>query len=162
MICKVKLNKHQLDYFRRKARESKYEILAYLIGRVVSQRLTVVEKFEYTNDYEVQDSGHVKWKDNEYAKIKADAEADGLRVLGDIHTHPDWDAVLSPRDYKTHIEEGSRITGICSVIGNKTRVRFWLAESSLPCEIEYIDGVRNKKQNIERDANPEMVTDKDF
>lgn len=137
MTCKVKVKKSQLDYFRKLARNSDREILAYMIGRVVSPELTVIEYFVYPQSYEVQEKGYVKWFDDEWASVKQQAEEEGFRIVGDIHSHPEWDAVLSPLDYKTHIEEGNRLTGLCSVMGRRTRVRFWIAESSLPCDIEY-------------------------
>jgi proteasome lid subunit RPN8/RPN11 len=70
-------------------------------------------------------------------EIKAWAEKRGRMIVGTIHSHPNWDAVLSPGDHKTHVQACHRITGLCSVLGNKTRVRYWVAESALHCKIEW-------------------------
>lgn len=137
MRVKVKLKKGQLDHFRKLARNTHKEIQAYLIGEVVSPEVTVVHKFVYCTKYAVQTPSHVQWFNEEYEKVKKSAEERGLRVVGDIHSHPKWDAVMSPSDYKAHIEEGHRVSGICSTESRKTRVRFWVAEFSLPCEIVY-------------------------
>jgi proteasome lid subunit RPN8/RPN11 len=137
MRAKVRIKKSQLDYFRAKARETNLEIQALLIGEVVSPELTVVEQFVYPTEYAIQKPNEVSWYQDEWNLVKRSAEERGKRVVGDIHSHPNWDAVLSPNDYRAHIEEGLRICGICSTQGRKTRVRFWIAESALPCAIEY-------------------------
>lgn len=137
MVAKVRVRKAQLDYFRAKARDTNLEIQAYLIGEVVSPLLTVVEEFAYPKEYALQKPNEVCWYQHEYEEVKRSAEERGKRIVGDIHSHPNWDAVMSPTDYKAHIEEGYRVCGLCSTMGRKTRVRFWVAESALPCEIEY-------------------------
>lgn len=137
MTAKVRVHKGQLNYFRAKARETNCEIQAYLIGEVVSPDLTVVDEFAYPVEYAVQKPNQVRWFQDEYERVKRSAEERGKRVVGDIHSHPNWDAVMSPTDYKSHIEEGYRICGLCSTIDRKTRIRFWVAESALPCAIEY-------------------------
>lgn len=140
MVSKVKVKKSQLDYFRKLARTSApLEIQAYLIGEVISPELTVVESFAYPMQYHTQTTGKVRWYTTEFEELKRSAEERGKRIVGDIHSHPQWDAVLSPSDYKAHIEECQRISGLCSVYGKKTRVRFWIAESALPCQIVYAD-----------------------
>lgn len=139
MKCKVKIKKGQLDYFRKLARKSSpLEIQAYIVGKVNSPDLVTVDKLYYTKLYYSQTSTEVQWYFEDYDRVKKEAEEKGLKVVGDIHSHPNWDAVMSPTDYKAHIEEGFRICGLCSVLNNKTRVRFWISESSLPCEIIYI------------------------
>lgn len=135
---KVRVNKNQLNYFRNLARNTPKEIQAYLIGKIVSPTLTVIEKFVYTNDYAIQTEGEVAWYWKDYVKAKHEAEEKGLRVIGDIHSHPNWDAVMSPDDYHNFVGEGFRICGIVSTRERKTRVRFWIAESALPCDIDYI------------------------
>lgn len=140
MRSTVRIRKHALNYFRRLSRDSQpLEIQAYLIGRVVNPELTVVEEIKYTQNYADQTSEMVRWWLHDFKKIQIDAEERGLRIVGDIHSHPNWDSVLSPQDYKSLIESGFRICGICSTEGRKTRVRFWIPESSLPCDIEYAE-----------------------
>lgn len=138
MATRVKIDKAQLDYFRQQARSSpNLEIMAYLIGEVVSPTLTVVDSFEYTSAYRTQTSGEVSWTWPEYNRVYKKAEEQKKRIVGFIHTHPQWDAVLSPADYGVCISDGSRICGIVSVYDRKTRVRFWTIDSALPCEITY-------------------------
>lgn len=137
MRAKVRISKNKLDYFRNKARTAKKEILAYLVGEVVSPQLVVIEDVVYTYNYATQKPNEVRWYQEEYDKVRASAEGRGKRVVGDLHSHPNWDSVMSESDYRAHIEEGHRLCGICSVYGRKTRVRFWIAESALDCVIEY-------------------------
>lgn len=152
MRAKVRVRKAQLDYFRAKARDTNLEIHAYLIGEVVSPSLTVIDEFAYPKEYETQTESCVRWYQDEYDKVKRSAEERGKRIVGDIHSHPNWDAVMSPTDYRSHIEEGHRVCGLCSTWKRKTRVRFWIAESALPCEIEYAKTEKASavdKQNFE-------------
>lgn len=136
MRVNVKLKKAQLDYFRDLARESKLEIQAYLVGKVLSPTQVIVDSFEYTRDYGTQTASTVAWKTPEYDRVVKDADRRAMRVVGDIHSHPDRDsAVMSEADHKQLIVDGFRIAGICAVSGRRTRVKFWVAESSLPCEI---------------------------
>jgi proteasome lid subunit RPN8/RPN11 len=138
MKCKVRIRKNALNYFRKLARESQpLEIQAYLIGKVINPELVVVTDIRYTKEYAEQTTSTVGWWLKDFEEVKREAEERGCRIVGDIHSHPNWDAVLSPSDYKSQIESGFRVCGICSTIDRKTRVRFWIAESSLPCDIEY-------------------------
>jgi proteasome lid subunit RPN8/RPN11 len=135
----VRVNKWQLDYFRRLARATKLEISALMIGRVINPELTVIDKFVYPKAYHTQTTEEVRWFLDEYEKVRKQAVDEGLSIVGEIHSHPEWDAVLSKDDYKSHIESGSRISAICSILGRRTRVRFWIAESALPCKVEYVN-----------------------
>ena len=138
----VRVNRNQAAYFRRlalaEAKKSGKEVQAYLIGHVVSPTLTVVEEFCYTRKYALQTTGEVQWFNDDYEVVKKRAADTSKRIVGDAHSHPDWDAVLSPTDYRSHIEEGYRIAGICSIQNGRTRLRFWVAESALPLKIEYV------------------------
>lgn len=138
----VRVNKNQLDRFRRFARATEKEIQVFLIGKVVSPELAIVEEFAYPTKYAVQTTGEVRWYEDDFIEVKTGAEERGKRIVGDLHSHPNWDAVMSPSDYKAHIGDGHRICGICSTMTTpsgqrRTRVRFWISESALPCEIEY-------------------------
>jgi proteasome lid subunit RPN8/RPN11 len=138
----VRIKKSQAAYFRavalREAKKSGKEIQAYLVGRIVSPTLTVVDEFKYTTKYAVQTTQAVQWYEDDYNVVKQYAEKNGKHVIGDAHSHPNWDAVLSPTDYCAHIQEGFRIAGICSIQNGRTRLRFWIAESALPLKIEYV------------------------
>jgi len=129
MISTVKLRKGQLCYFRKLARNSHYEILAYLVGEVVSPTLTVIDSFEYTDAYASQSENSVSWYQDDYDRVKKKAESSGKRIVGFIHSHPQWDSVMSGVDHSICISEGYRICGIVSVYGNKTRARFWGTET---------------------------------
>lgn len=137
MKNKVRLNKNQLNYFRELARNSPNEILAYLIGEVINPNLTVIESFEYTPMYAISTPQAVAWSWADYDVIKQKAEERDKRVVGFIHSHPEWDAVLSPADYEIMITNGYRVCGICSTHDRRTRNRFWVMDTALPCAIEY-------------------------
>src|SRR5208283_3196804 len=133
----VRVKKTQLNYFREQARSTPKEIQALLVGVVVSPDLIVIHRLVYPKEYAEQTAAGVAWLAEEYDKVAVKAAKEDLRIIGTIHSHPNWDAVLSPADHKGHVTEGYRISGICSTQGRKTRVRFWLAESALPARIEY-------------------------
>lgn len=139
-MSRVRIKKGQLDYFRKKARATKKEVMGYLVGKVISPELVVVEEIAYTTQYFTQTECAVQWSGEEYERVKKSAEERGLRIIGDIHSHPNWWPVPSPTDFKGQFQEGHRITGICSVMNGKTKVYFWIPESSLPCKVEYKDG----------------------
>lgn len=137
MRSKIRLHKSHLDHFRRLAKNSALEIQAYLIGEVVSPDLTVVESFAYTKEYAEQTDSSVAWYKADYENLRHAAEERGKRVVGQIHSHPEWDAVMSSRDYAICTIDGSRVCGIVSVNAGKTLPRFWTTDSPLPCEIVY-------------------------
>jgi proteasome lid subunit RPN8/RPN11 len=134
----VRVSKQQLAYFRKCARESKKEILAYFLGEVISPELAVVKKFYYPKKFSAQTACGVTATEEESAKAYALAESLNMRVIGTIHSHPDWVPILSPTDYKEHIKMGDRLSAVVGVNGRKTRVYFWVVESALPLNIQYI------------------------
>jgi len=136
----VKLKKGQLCYFRKLSRDTDYEILAYLIGEVISPTITIIDSFEYTSQYAQQTENSVCWFQEDYDHVKEKAESEGKRIVGFIHSHPQWDAVMSEADYKVCISEGYRVCGIVSTYGNKTRARFWSTDSAIPFKQVYIRG----------------------
>ncbi len=133
----VQIKRSQLNYFRAKARDSEKEIEALLIGSVVGGTVTV-DSIEYTKNYAEQTTCAVQWLDEEYTRVENKAKAKGLSVVGDIHSHPNWDAAPSPSDYKALLAIGHSILGICSTNNRKTRVRFWVANSCLCASIIYL------------------------
>lgn len=149
MTNRVKLRKSALDYFRKLARESPLEIQAYLIGEVVHPNLTVVDSLAYTTKYGVQTRDQVGWYRSDYEAVRKQAEEHGRRIVGSIHSHPDWDAVVSPSDYEACIAEGHRVCGIVSTKGRSTRARFWVMDCALPCEVMYV-----KKKATSKCAEP--------
>lgn len=136
-MVKVKVRKGALDYFRRLARSTPLEIQSYLVGEVLSPTEVRIDYFAYPKEYHTQTSNSVVWTREEFDALRVKAQNEGLQVFGDIHTHPAWDSVMSPDDYKGAIVEGLRICGICSVNNNRTRVRFWIPDSALCCQIVY-------------------------
>lgn len=137
MTTKVKLKKGALDHFRTLSRNSSLEVHAYLVGSIISPETVIVDSFAYPKEYHTQTKESVAWRADEYDELKRKVESNGKRIVGDIHSHPGWDAVMSPTDYKGCIIDALRICGICSVYGKKTRVRFWIPDSALPCDIVY-------------------------
>lgn len=139
MKCRVRVKKSQLDYFRKLARNTDLEIQAYLVGKVVSPELTIIDKFVYTKKYSEQSATGVNWYQVDLDKVTKYAESKGLKVVGDIHSHPNYWPILSEKDYKGHVNQGQRISGICAIMNRKTKVCFWVVESALPCFLEYAD-----------------------
>ena len=137
MGATVHIKKSALDYFRSLARNSPFEVQAYLIGEVRSHNHFHVTSVEHPREYAIQTAGFVQPSADEYNRVKHKAYMEGRRIIGDIHSHPNYDAVMSPPDYEACVTDGLQICGIVSVRGRKTKVRFWLASSSLPCEIAY-------------------------
>lgn len=134
---KVKLRKGQLAHFRTKARSNPKEIYAYLVGTVDTANVVTIERFAYP-ELATQTANEVAPTIEGFEKIEAAATKDGFRIVGSIHSHPNWWPVMSRADHESHITEGHRISGVCGVMARRTKVYFWLAESSLPCKIEYI------------------------
>ena len=138
MKTEVRLKRGALSYFRKLARNSPNEIQALLIGEVVSAKLTVIDSFEYTSEYAKSEPSTVSWYQSEQERVQQKAEARGRRVVGLIHSHPEWDAVMSSADSEVLLYYGYRVCGIVSTHGRRTRTRFWVGDSSLPCEIKYV------------------------
>lgn len=138
MKCKVRVKKGQLDYFRRKARQAHpKEFQAYLVGRVVSPELVVIEYFAYPKEYATQTTEEVCWFKEEYNEVKKAAEEQNLMIVGDIHSHPNYWPVLSPDDHKNAVTECQRICAVYGTFGRRSKTYFWLTDSSLPCSVEY-------------------------
>jgi len=137
MRNKVRLKKGQLDHFRRLSRDSKNEIQAFLVGEVLGPHSVRIDSFAYPPRYADQSPSHVQWYTIDFEKVRLDAEERGLSIIGFIHSHPEWDAVLSGTDYNICIRDMHRICGIVSTQGRKTRARFWSMDSALPYEIIY-------------------------
>jgi len=133
----VQIRRNQLNYFRSKARDSELEIEALLVGSVVGGTVTV-NSIEYTKSYAAQTTASVMWHEDEYKRVKEKAEARGLSIIGDIHSHPNWDAAPSPDDYGALLTMGHSILGICCTHERKTKVRFWVANSCLCASIIYL------------------------
>lgn len=135
---KVRLHRGQLSYFRRRARESgPNEIFAYLIGRNISPKTVIVQHFFYPALDESTPECVVPNKDDE-DNIAIDVVKKGQKVLGTIHSHPDYWPILSRTDHQSHVTDQHRISGVYAWLKGKSKVVFWTAESSLPCQIEYI------------------------
>lgn len=139
MFTKVRVRKSALDHFRRRARESyPLEIHAYLLGTVNSVNELEITDFKYPKNYSIQTGNNVQWTADEYANLKERAARANVQIIGDIHSHPNWDAVMSEQDYKACILDSLIVCAICSITKDKrTRVRFWTPTSSLPCTILY-------------------------
>jgi proteasome lid subunit RPN8/RPN11 len=134
MIVRVK--KHQLLYFKRKAIKSDVEVYAFLIGLKVAPNLVEVHKFKYPKlKYATVDAVEVDPDVYEYWDEKA--KDDGLVVLGGIHSHVNWTQEMSHQDHTNHKANCEKISGIVGVIGGKAWINFWVVDSSLPCKVEY-------------------------
>lgn len=113
------------------------EVQAFLIGDAINPQLTVIDSVEYAPEYAYQTKTSVSWYVRDYELVKRRAEGRGKRIVGFIHSHPRWDAVMSTADHKFCLAHGYRVCGIVSTHKRATRVRFWVMDSSLPCEVAY-------------------------
>jgi proteasome lid subunit RPN8/RPN11 len=139
MYSKVRIKKSALDYFRRQARNAyPKEIQAYLLGVITSVNEVRVTDVVYPYWYDTQTSEEVGWTADEFKQLKERAIAEHKMVVGDIHSHPNYDPVMSGQDYRAAILDSLLVCGICSVRKNKTKVIFWTPTSSLPCEVTYL------------------------
>lgn len=134
---KVYINKNRLNTFRKKSRKTNLEIQALLFGSEGSDGYTV-KKIVYPKQYGTQTVNFVQWYKEEWDQAVELAKEEGLIFLGDIHSHPKVLPVLSKDDYNTHLLYQQKISGICSVLGNRTYVLFWAADSALPLKIVYV------------------------
>jgi proteasome lid subunit RPN8/RPN11 len=137
MEATIHISKAALDYFREKARNSANEIQAYLVGDVHYPNHINVTSIEHPRGYHQQTKCNVQVSGEEFDRIKALAQYQGHRIVGDIHSHPNEEPIMSPRDYQAAIIDGLHVVGIVSVIKRKTKVLFWLSGSPLPCEVSY-------------------------
>ena len=138
MFSKVRVSKHALNYFRQLARDNyPNEILAYLVGNVRAIDEIEVTRIVYPTRYKTQSPQEVEWIPEDYEALRQQVEVEGERLVGDIHSHPNWDAVMSGADYRSSIFGGLIVCGIVSVYERKTRVRFWTPNSALPVKIIY-------------------------
>lgn len=145
MEATVHVSKAALDYFRKRARDCPYEIQAYLLGDVYHNHHINITSIEHAREYDIQDKGHVAPTGAEFDRIKQLAIEQGHLIIGDIHSHPDEDPIMSPSDYRACLEDNMRICAIVGVRKRRTKVFFWQAGSPLPCEVEhkpYIPEVR--------------------
>ena len=139
MFSKIRVRRGALNHFRKLARETyPLEMQAFLAGKIISLDTVEITDFLYTNKYKLQTNNEVSWDDVEYYKVKEKVENEGKRILGDIHTHPDYDPLMSKTDYDSTVTQQFVICGIVSVRKGRTRVMFWTPTSSLHCEIIYI------------------------
>jgi proteasome lid subunit RPN8/RPN11 len=143
----VHISKNALDYFRRKARSTSNEILAYLIGEIRYPNTIIVNSLEHVKQYAVQTHNNVQPSDEEFTRVKLLAEEQGRRIVGDIHSHPSSEAIMSEPDYQACLEDGLQLCGIVGVNGQKTDVKFWTINSALPCEVSYEKTTRASKRN---------------
>lgn len=138
MFSKVRVSKNALNYFRQLARQTPdKEIQAYIAGFVNNINEIEITDFLYTKKYAIQTSCTVAWFQEDYDKLKERVEKEGKRIIGNIHTHPNYDAVLSEQDFTNCVTEQFVVVGLVSIRNNKTRARFWTPTSALPCKIIY-------------------------
>lgn len=132
----VRLHKSQLDYARRKARSTPNEIYGLLFGHLVNAQCAEIHKITYPK----LDTSTPNGVDINPASLEEhieDAAEDGHKLIGGIHSHPNYIPVMSKTDHCNHKEWEDTLSGIISIINRKTTVCFWTADSSLPAEIKY-------------------------
>lgn len=134
MIVRVK--KHHLQYFRNKVRKLDNEIYAYLVGIRVSPTLVQIEKILYPK-LEISTPLFVKTDPQSDYEIEEIAKLNNWTVVGSIHNHPNWTPELSPCDLDNLKNSTLTVSGIVSVINNRTYTKFWVKNSPLIATVEY-------------------------
>lgn len=129
----IHIYKAHLDTFRRKARKTKKEIFALLIGTLDGDDI-YVSYFDYTK-IDNSDTTSVTPDLSDVSLAYEMAEGAGMSRVGTIHSHPGAPAYMSPSDLRSHKEDGDLISGIVEVCGGKTRVAFWQDNTSVPCYV---------------------------
>jgi proteasome lid subunit RPN8/RPN11 len=137
MVYTVHISKNALDYFRRKARAIPVEIQAYLIGEFNYPDKIIVDSIIHPKYYAIQTTNNVQPTADEFTRVKLLAERQGKRIIGDIHSHPNSEPIMSFPDYTSCLEDGLQICGIVGIKNGKTDVKFWTQNSPLPCEVSY-------------------------
>lgn len=130
------IKKAQLDYFRAKARSTPNEIYACLVGKHIGGASTSVYYIAYPK-LELSAPCIVRADVQDLEQIESDAASDGLSIVGNIHSHPNYVTELSPHDHKNLFYGKEKIVGVVGIVGRRTFVTFWQSESSLPCKVEY-------------------------
>jgi proteasome lid subunit RPN8/RPN11 len=138
----IRLHRGQLNWFRRKARrESPKEILAYLIGQRITPQLIAVSYFVYPQ-LSVSTPTRLEVDAGAVREIRDEAQERGFSILGDIHSHtpPSPRPILSKRDHLDQRSNGDLVTGVCALREHgRPETAFWVADSSLPCKVEYFE-----------------------
>lgn len=127
----------QLSYFRAKARNTPNEIYACLIGKHIGGASSSIYYIAYPK-LDLSKPCIVVADLQDIEQIDSDAASQGLSVVGNIHSHPDFVTELSPHDHKTLFIGKEKIVGVVGIVQRRTFVTFWQRESSLPCKVEYI------------------------
>jgi proteasome lid subunit RPN8/RPN11 len=133
----VRLKKSQLARFRRIARDSPNEQIAYLIGKKCRGKHIEVQQFVYPQ-MDVSTPQAIKISPESVSSIHEAATRAGLAVVGTIHSHPNYLPIMSPCDLADHTSHEHYVSGIVEVTNRKTRVAFWTQHSPLVCVLEYI------------------------
>jgi len=133
----VRLKRHHLDYFRRKCIRSLDEEYAMLLGYRISPSLVEVHRWIYP-ELATKTPGNIETVRGAVETVHARAREWGMVVIGDIHSHPDDDTVMSHCDFQDHRRHNHCVTGILSVNKNQTRLAFWEKDSPLPASVQYI------------------------
>lgn len=134
----VRVNRGSLKYFKSKARGTKTEIFAIMFGKRLSPHLVELWHFGYPR-LKVQTSDAVEPDTESYNDHIEMAEDAGLTFLGTIHSHlPHHEPFMSPCDGKSAHEANELINGLYHVNGRHSCLSFWLNDSPVPCEWDYI------------------------
>lgn len=132
----VRVRKHHLQYFRNKVRKLDNEIYAFLVGVRVSPTLIQVERFLYPKLMVSTPSLVVTDVESDY-EIEEIARLNNWSVVGSIHSHPNWTPELSGCDLDTLKNSTHTVSGVVSIINNRTYAKFWVKNSPLIATIQY-------------------------
>ena len=137
----IRIHRGQLAWFRERARRTyPLETMALLVGQRISPQVVGVAYLYYPKTTPIRDGVEVDMTVREYqelCEVLKDRQP-GLRVLGNIHSHPDDSPIMSEEDAANHRACGDAVTGILTVrTKGRSSVEFWQSKDCLPLKLEY-------------------------
>jgi len=142
-MMRVKVSRRLLNHFRAEGkRVYPREAFAVLIGKLAGDRAIITDLFIPEGQERYASNTQVKVPRAWWEQANEFAKADGLIVLGDIHTHNETSKFThdtAPSEADWDMESGP-LHGICSIRRHPTgrmvaRIRFWPADALVETRI---------------------------
>lgn len=137
---RIEINKKALDRFKKHAaRVYPKEAYGILLGKKLANHRYVICDIHVPAVREA----HYNYVIPDYDEIDSIVDSNPIACLGDIHSHPQDGAVVSPGDYKDWDTKDCRIKGILSIrkrLSYKTtELYFWQKRSACPVPYRYME-----------------------
>jgi proteasome lid subunit RPN8/RPN11 len=133
----VRISRNELNTFRRRARATRKEIYAMLLGKFDRRKRMVTVKQIVYPELAISTPEECAPDGDDYVRIKREARKQGLAVVGSLHSHPGAPAYMSQTDRDSHVAVGETVSGIVEICGGRTRVAFWCPDTPVPCRLSY-------------------------